>query len=238
MSTARERLTHLVELASQSAPEKQRALAMELCDLLIDWPADYSNAMRGPFEALLERVARGVDRATRRQLATRLAAYADTPLALLNGFFFDLPLESRNAILARNDEAGDGYLEIASDPEAERSLVDALRRSDHVDSAIALGEFLRIDAATAGAILDDRSTEALAVACKGAHLARATFSVIALLASERSPDALDANYARLGQIDAIPQAGAARLLRFWRARREASPAPENASQRNLDYASA
>src|ERR1700683_4330083 len=94
MSTARERLTNLVELASQSAPEKQRALAMEVCDLLIDWPSDYSSAMRAPFEGLLGRVARGVDRATRRQLATRLAAYAETPLDLLNAFFFDLPLES------------------------------------------------------------------------------------------------------------------------------------------------
>jgi hypothetical protein len=225
MFTARERLTNLVELASQSAPEKQRALATELCDLLIDWPADYSNAMRAPFSALLERVTRGLDRATRRQLATRLAAYAQTPLDLLNGFFFDLPLESRNAILARNDEANETPGEIASDAEAESSLVDALRNSDSVDAAIALGEFLRIDSATAGNILDDRSSEALAVACKGAHLARATYSIMALLASERAPDALDANYARLGLLDSIPQAGAERLLGYWRVHRETAPEP-------------
>jgi hypothetical protein len=224
MSTARERLTHLVELASQSAPEKQRALATELCDLLIDWPADYSSAMRGPFEALLERVARGLDRATRRQLATRLAAYAETPLDLLNAFFFDLPLESRNAILARNDEASDMRSEIAPDVEAETSLIDTLRNSDRVDAAIALGEFLRIDSATAGHILDDGSAEALAVACKGARLARATFSITALLAGERAPDALDASYARLSMIDAVPQAGAERLLNYWRAHRETVPA--------------
>jgi hypothetical protein len=226
MSTARERLTHLVELASQSAPEKQRALATELCDLLIDWPADYSSAMRAPFEALLERVSRGVDRATRRQLATRLAAYTETPLDLLNGFFFDLPLESRNAILARNDEANDLRSDIASDSEAESSLIDILRTSDRVDAALALAEVLRVDSTTAGNILDDRSAEALAVACKGAHLGRATFSITALLAGERSPDALDASYARLGQIDTIPQAGAVRLLNYWRAHRETVQAPE------------
>jgi hypothetical protein len=236
MSTARERLTHLVELAGQSAPEKQRALATELCDLLIDWPADYSSAMRAPFEALLERVARGVDRATRRLLATRLAAYAETPLELLNAFFFDLPLESRNAILARNDEAGDARAAIAPDGEAESSLVHSLRNSDRVDAALTLGEFLRVDSATAGNILDDLSAEALAIVCKGAHLARATFSIMALLAGERSPDALDASYARLGRIDTIPEVGAERLLHFWRAKRDTTPVP--ASQERLDYASA
>ena len=225
MSTARERLTNLVELASQRAPEKQRALAMELCDLLIDWPSDYSSAMRAPFEALLERVARGVDRATRRQLATRLAAYAETPLDLLNAFFFDLPLESRRAILARNDEASDMRSDIASDMAVETSLVDVLRQSDRVHAAVALGEFLRIDPATAGNILDDCSAEALAVACKGAHLARATFSAMVLLAGERSPDAPDASYARLGMIESIPQAGAERLLNYWRTHRETVQAP-------------
>jgi hypothetical protein len=225
MSTARERLTNLVELASQSAPEKRRALAAELCDLLIDWPADYSGAMRAPFEALLERVARGLDRASRRQLATRLAAYAQTPLDLLNGFFFDLPLESRNTILARNDEVGGTNSGIAPDAGAENSLVETLRDSDRVDAAIALGEFLRIDSATAGNILDDRSAEALAVACRGAHLARTTFSIMALLASEKAPDALDTNYTRLGIIDTIPEAGAERLLNYWRAHRESTPEP-------------
>ena len=85
--------------------------------------------------------------------------------------------------------------------------------------------FSAFDSATAGNILDDRSAEALAVACKGANLARATFSIVALLATERSQDALDANYARLAQIDAVPQAGAQRLLNYWRAHRETVPTP-------------
>lgn len=230
MSTARERLTNLVELAGQNTPEKQRALAVELCDLLIDWPADYSSAMRAPFEALLERVARGLDRGIRRQLATRLAAYAETPLDLLNGFFFDLPLESRNAILARNDEASDGHIERAPNPEAETALIDILRHYDRIDAAVALSEFLHIDSTTAGQILDDRSAEALAVACKGAHLARATFSAVALLMNGRTPDTLDTSYARLGTIDHIPQMGAERLLDFWRAHRDAVRVPEADAQ--------
>ncbi|MGD0141610.1 MAG: DUF2336 domain-containing protein [Rhizomicrobium sp.] len=225
MSNARERLTHLVELAS--APEKQPALATELCDLLIDWPADYSSAMRAPFEALLEKVAREIDGPTRRRLATRLAAYAETPLDLLNEFFFDLPLESRNAILARNDEAGDGSIAPAPAPEVEAGLVETLRRSDRDHFAAALGTFLGIDAMTAAQILDDHSAGALAVACRGAHLERATFSALALLANGRTFDTLESRYARLGAIDGIPKAGAEALLDFWRARRDVVTARES-----------
>jgi hypothetical protein len=236
MSNARERLTHLIELASQSAPEKQRALATELCDLLIDWPADYSSAMRAPFEALLEKVARGVDRTTRRQLATRLAAYSETPLDLLNGFFFDLPLESRMALLARNDEASDGHAAPVPEAEVEIPLVDILRKTDRTRFAIALGEFLHIDAATAGRILDDPTGEALAVASRGARLARATFSAMAVLANGKMPETIEAIYARLGTIDSIPQAGAERLLDFWRVHREV--APHATEDETLAYASA
>jgi hypothetical protein len=62
MSDARARLNSLVELATENAPEKRRALAIELCDLLLAWPANYPATMREPFEALLEKTVRLIDR--------------------------------------------------------------------------------------------------------------------------------------------------------------------------------
>ena len=45
MADARERLTRLIELATENAPDKQQALAFELCDLLV-------NGTPHPFEQL------------------------------------------------------------------------------------------------------------------------------------------------------------------------------------------
>src|SRR5208337_2165496 len=104
MTDARERLSRLIELAGENTPEKQRALAFELCDLLIDWPQRYPPAMREPFEALLEKVLRRLDGATRRMIAARLAGHPETALALLNEFYFDVPADARTDILRRNAE--------------------------------------------------------------------------------------------------------------------------------------
>ncbi|MEI9932846.1 MAG: hypothetical protein WDM89_20495 [Rhizomicrobium sp.] len=58
--TPRERLNYLVELAAQGSAGRA-ALLNELADLLLDWPKDWAQAMRTPFEALLEKTAREVD---------------------------------------------------------------------------------------------------------------------------------------------------------------------------------
>ena len=81
MTDAKQRLTHLIELASTDAPETRRTLAVELCDLLIDWPPHYPAAMREPFEALLEKTVRIIDCETRRSLIAKLASREAKPRA-------------------------------------------------------------------------------------------------------------------------------------------------------------
>src|SRR5580698_765171 len=99
MSDPRERLTRLVELATQNAPQTRRQLAAELCDLLLDWPANYPAAMREPFETLLEKTMRLIDRETRVALIARIAACQDAPPSLLREYFFDAPDDLRGVIL-------------------------------------------------------------------------------------------------------------------------------------------
>ena len=75
-------------------------------------------------------------------------------------------------------------------------------------------KLLGVDGALATRILAEPSGDALAAACKGAHLKRTTFSALALLFAP--PD--DAQkQRRLGAYDAVPQEGAESLVRFWRA---------------------
>lgn len=215
MPDARARLTRLIELATQSAPEKQRALAFELCDLLLEWPARYPHPMREPFEVLLEKVLRRLDGTTRRLIAARFAGRTDTTLALLNEIFLDLPAEDRSAVLRRNAD-------VASDtpttmPDADdTALLEAARSRRGSDFVTAFARFLEIPPVTAKRILDDESGNGLAVACKGGHLRRATFSALALLmaADLRTNPAI--RYAYLGAFDEIPLPGAERLLEYWR----------------------
>jgi hypothetical protein len=224
MANARERLTHLVELASQSAPEKGRALALELCDLLLDWPEDYSSAMRVPFEALMEKVVRGLDPATRKLVAARLASSAETPVNLLNGFFFDVPAELKQTILARNDVA-DGTPESGMrDDDAEAMLLDAMRADGDCDFTNLLGKCFAIDIAAAELVASD--ARAFAIVCRGAQFTRATYSSVSLLRFGAYPVSLEADYAHLNLFDDIPPNAASRMLRYWRSRRDAPVAAE------------
>lgn len=218
MTDAKQRLTHLIELATTNAPENRRTLAVELCDLLLDWPAHYPAAMREPFEALLEKIVHMIDADTRRALAERLGARAETPLPLLNEFYFDAPAETRDAIVLRN-----ALLEDGSQPELpradEKEIVAAARSKTNGEFAKSFGALLGIEAATAERILHDRSGRALAIACKGAHLTRATFSALALI-TEAANGAAD-THERLSSFDSVPLTGAERLLDYWRTRNAA-----------------
>jgi hypothetical protein len=64
------------------------------------------------------------------------------------------------------------------------------------------------------AILSDHSGQALAAACKGLRLPRATFSALVVLMSAKSPSAKI--LARLDAYDAITVAEAAQMLEKWR----------------------
>lgn len=215
MSDAKDRLSRLIELAMESAPEKQRALAFELCDLLLDWPQRYPSAMREPFEALLEKALRRLDGTTRRMIAARLAGQGETTLALLNAFYFDVPLDRRAAILMNNAAAG-GETECATDATADARLIDAARRLRGQEFSEVFGCCLQIPAIVARRIMNDDTGDALAVACKGGHIGRATYSVLALLTMSELRSSPAERHARLARFEEIPLAGAERLLASWR----------------------
>jgi hypothetical protein len=95
---------------------------------------------------------------------------------------------------------------------AGQVLVETARQNG--DLAAALSENLGVDAKMAAQILEDESGAALAVACKGASLDRATFSALALL----TRPGRDRNhaFAILDAFDTVPVSEATRVLRGWR----------------------
>ncbi|HEX4028395.1 MAG TPA: hypothetical protein VHX18_12315 [Rhizomicrobium sp.] len=68
-----QKLSHLLQLADQG-PALRAALAEEVAELLVNWPSDYPESMRGVCEALLTRAAHDVDAATRARLRVRLCS--------------------------------------------------------------------------------------------------------------------------------------------------------------------
>jgi hypothetical protein len=204
--SSRDRLNHLLELAAQGAAGRA-GLLDDLADLLTDWPADYAQAMRGPFEALFEKTAREADCGTRTLLAARLADHGELPVALLNGFFLDADAATRAHILKRNaaldDDAADAGPVRAADG---ATLVAAARRTVNGAFVEIFADTLSLPRGTARAIFADGG--AMAVACKGAGLDRAACSAITLLAGGGAP----VDY------DAIPREAARRLVRYWRER--------------------
>jgi hypothetical protein len=215
MPTPKERLTHLLELAAKGEPARP-ALARTLCDILLDWPADYSDSARLPFEALLEKSLREVDRATRAEIAARFAQRADAPIDILNELFFAASAEMKDTIVARNAEDARNDADRPCSVDADRLIGIIRTRSWEFPDAFA--QVLNLPRTTVDEILRDASVQALAVACKGVGLERAAFSTIAIL-TDRTRAAED-SYLRLAVYDTIPQGAAARLMGFWRAHPE------------------
>src|SRR6185312_10593966 len=178
--SSRERLNHLLDLAARG-PEGRAALLDDLAELLVDWPADYVQAMRAPFEALFEKTARETDAKGRAAVAAKLAGHDELPVALLNEFFLDASAPLRAEILERN-EALDAEGETAPARADGQALVSAARRTMNGAFADVFATALSLPRALAQAILDDASGQALAVACKGAGLDRAAYSAVALIA--------------------------------------------------------
>jgi hypothetical protein len=204
--SSRERLNRLLDLAARGDAGRA-ALLDELADLLLDWPAGYAQAMRAPFEALFEKTAREADAPTRAALAERLEGAAGLPVELLNTFYFEAPAGLRACILAYDADAPGEPSAPATDGAA---LVASARRTMNGTFVQAFAAALSLPGDVAHAILADASGQALAVACRGAGLDRATFSALAILTGGPSPD-------RLAAFDTVPGAGAAQLLRAWRA---------------------
>lgn len=204
------RFPRLVELAAKTAPEDRARLALELCDLLLDWPEKYPHEMREPFETLLEKAVREVDGVTRRTLAERIATRAEAPVELLNELFFDAAADVKSTIVLRNADANNHSDGVAAD---ETLLIMAARTTRGEEFTGAFAQMLSIEPVTAKRILQEPSGDALAVACKGAHLTRAAFSTLALLFAPTPND----NDRRLSAYDSVPQDGAEGMFRFWRA---------------------
>lgn len=215
MSDPRARLNNLFELATQNAPEKRRELAIELCDLLLDWPANHPSSMREPFEALLEKTVRLIDRDTRHALIARISHAPGVRREFLNEFFFDASPALRGAILARNSDC-DGHVSIAVD---EAEVVKAARAGDDFNDAFAAA--LGVASETAQRIVADASAQSLALATKGAHLSRATFSALVLLVCPGKPSDIET---RLAAYDAADESTATAMLTYWRGRAHHSQA--------------
>lgn len=211
MPTARERLSHLLQLAGEG-PAQRAALVGELAELVLDWPSDGPQAMRAPVLALFEMTAREADDDTRGRLAARLGGHGDLPLDLVNDFYLCAPKSVRREILMRN-ELDLGPFEAENTAPDAVALVDAARDVRVRDFAQRLSDSFGIAARTARAVLMDASGEALAVLCRGTHLDRATFSALALLKAPLDGDPLP----RLAVYDNIPQRAAERLTQHWRA---------------------
>lgn len=70
---ASQKLSQLLQLADQG-PALRAALAEEVAELLVNWPPDYPQVMRGACEALLAKAAHDVDAATRARLRVLLCS--------------------------------------------------------------------------------------------------------------------------------------------------------------------
>jgi hypothetical protein len=201
-SSSRERLNRLLDLAARGEAGRT-ALLGELAALLLDWPSDYAQAMRGPFEALFEKTAREADPETRAALADRLTEHDALPVALLNEFFLDASPLARARILKRNEALDD---ELAGGTVDGAALVAAARATMNGAFVELFAAALALPAGLARTIFADRA--ALAIACRGAGLDRAAFSAIALITGAAAPEAYDE----------VPEAAARRLVAFWRER--------------------
>ena len=206
MRTAKERLSHLLELAAKGAGERA-ALASEVADLLHDWPPTYPAAMRASFEALLEKIAREVDASGRRDLARRFEASGDAPLSLLNELFLASSATMKDEILRRNDAHASGKV-----LGIDGALLLAVARN-HGDFGAALARTAAIPRSVASQVMGDGTGLGLAVIAKGAALERPLYSGICVLVRP-APDVFSA----LALYERVPQNGAANLLGFWRAK--------------------
>jgi hypothetical protein len=205
MPSAKQRLQHFLALAYQG-PAKAAELAAGVADFIDAWPEDAPPDMREAVLTLLDLSLRDADDDTRLHLAAKLGGRRELPLDLVNEFYLSAPAPVRHVILERNDVEGGTHANPVADPE---ELLFAARDDTSASFTRAFASALHVPLFTAAAILADASGEALAVACRGAHLERAHFSALALL-KLCDGSALEA-------FEAPPQRGCESLTGFWQA---------------------
>jgi hypothetical protein len=202
MSVAKERLGQLLVLAAE---RRWTPLARELCDLILFWPSDYPEAMRGPILVLFETALRECDDGAKADLSARLAGHSEIPLGVINVLYLSAPAPMRREILMRNEMEG---AEMRETVDAD-AVLDAARKGAR-DFASLLAATAAVPYPVAQAVLGDPTGEPLAVLCRGLRLSRATFSAIALLRGAE-PMPLDV-------FDTVPDRAAACLVHSWRMR--------------------
>lgn len=104
---------------------------------------------------------------------------------------------------------------------SETLLVDLVRANRIDELMCGFSRMAKIDMETTERIFDDKSGEALAIACKATRFDRSTFSTLALLASPKTKRPLSETRELLDLYDMIAYDVAQRAMRFWRVRKDA-----------------
>jgi uncharacterized protein (DUF2336 family) len=103
-----------------------------------------------------------------------------------------------------------------------KELIDARRSTEFL---FAFAHYVGVDASTAQRILQDKSFESLAIACRAAGLERSTFAKI-VFGLQRSESEQPKALRILDLYLKVPPEAAERVMRFWRVRSEAAAAPQ------------
>jgi hypothetical protein len=142
-----QKLSHLLQLADQG-PTLRAALAEEVAELLVNWPADHPESMRCACEALLAKAAHDVDPATRARLRVQLHSNPELAARVL-------PRESSTHDLIETARLGGDVIALL----AARLGVDARMAAQILDDET--GAALAV--ACKGASLDRAAFSALAL---------------------------------------------------------------------------
>ncbi len=159
---ASQKLSHLLQLADQG-PALRAALAEEVAELLIVWPSDYPQSMRGICETLLVKAARDVDAPTRARLRSLLGSDPDLVARVL-------PRESASQALIDAARAGEDLSAVLAkslgvDDRMARQILD-----DESGGALA--------AACKGACIDRAAFSALALLARPGRDPSHAFAVL------------------------------------------------------------
>jgi uncharacterized protein (DUF2336 family) len=107
-----------------------------------------------------------------------------------------------------------------------KELVDSRRSTEFL---LAFAHRIGVDPSTSQRILQDKSFESLAIACRAAGLERSTFAKIVFNIQRGESEQQKALHI-LDLYLKVPQEAAERVMRFWRVRAESPPSAEAASK--------
>jgi len=111
-----------------------------------------------------------------------------------------------------------------------KDLVDSRRSTEFL---LAFAHYVGVDPSTAQRIVQDKTFESLAIACRAAGLERSTFAKV-VFSLQRGESEQQKALRILDLYLKVPQEAAERVRRFWRVRAEsATPAPERPKPKGI-----